>query len=397
MTKSKLVIVATHPIQYHAPWYRELAQQDDVNLIVLFGMLPNAEQQSTGFGTTFSWDIPLTQGYQWQQLENKSANPNLFGFSGVDCPGVYQALKALSPDAIIITGWHSKLLFQALWAAKRLGVKTIMRGESNAKKPRPWYISLAHRLLLTRFHAFLAIGQSNRRFFLNNGVAPEGIFSAPYFIENQRFINDASSDAAASDAAASDAAKPTRQLPSDYFCFVYAGKLILKKNVQELLSAFALSYQVNQRIQMLIIGDGELRDELEAYANKHRLPVSFFGFVNQKALPKTYSLGDCFVLGSDYDETWGLVVNEAMACGLPAIVSNRAGSSDDLIIEGKTGYVYQYGAPQELSEKMLLMAGDKAQAARMGQYAKEHVVDNFNVHITVQATLDALAFIDKTV
>jgi glycosyltransferase involved in cell wall biosynthesis len=388
MLKSKLVVVATHPIQYHAPWYRELAKQDNVDLIVLFGMRPNAEQQSTGFGTTFSWDIPLTEGYQWQQLENKSADPNLFGFSGVDCPGIYQALKQLSPDAITITGWHSKLLFQALWAAKRLGVKTIMRGDSNAKKPRRWYVHLAHRLLLARYDAFLAVGHSNRHFFLNNGVAPQSIFRAPYFIENQRFIDDASLDES------TDSVEPARTLPSDDFCFVYAGKLILKKNVQELLSAFALSYRENQRIQMLIIGDGELRDELETYVAKHQLPVSFFGFINQKALPKTYALGDCFVLGSDYDETWGLVVNEAMACGLPAIVSNRAGSSDDLIIEGKTGYVYQYGATQELSKKMLLMASNKDQVAQMGQYAKEHVVNNFNVQTTVQATLDALAFID---
>lgn len=385
MAKSKLVIVATHPIQYHAPWYRELAKQDDVDLIVLFGMLPNAEQQSTGFGTTFSWDIPLTQGYQWQQLENKSANPNLFAFSGVDCPGIYQALKQLSPDVILITGWHSKLLFQALWASKRLGIKSIMRGDSNAKKPRRWYFRLAHRLLLARYDAFLAVGKSNSRFFLNNGVGQRKVFDAPYFIENQRFIDDSRLGAQNDNSI---------KLPNNDFCFVYAGKLIEKKNVQELLSAFALSYQENKRIQMLIIGDGELRDKLESYVDKHQLPVSFFGFVNQKALPKTYTLGDCFVLGSDYDETWGLVVNEAMACGLPAIVSNRAGSSDDLIIEGKTGYVYQYGAPQELSEKMLLMASDRAQAARMGQYAKEHIVENFNVHISVKATLDALAFID---
>ena len=141
MVGKKLVIVATHPIQYHTPWYRELSTRPELEVTVLFGMLPNSEQQSIGFGTEFSWDIPLTDGYPWQQLENKAHSPNLSTFKGVDCPDVYHALKSISPDAVIITGWHSKLLLQVLWATHRLKIKTIMRGDSNAKKSRPWCIS----------------------------------------------------------------------------------------------------------------------------------------------------------------------------------------------------------------------------------------------------------------
>jgi glycosyltransferase involved in cell wall biosynthesis len=383
---TKLVIVATHPIQYHIPWYRELSDHDDLDVTVLYGLLPTEEQQSTGFGTKFSWDIPLTDNYPWEQLNNIAEPANLSSFAGVDCPEVYDVLKRLAPDAIIITGWHSKLLLQVLFASRRLNVKTIMRGDSNAKKPRPWYIRLAHRLLLSRYDAFLAVGESNARFFLNNGVKPHQIFDAPYFVENQRFVNGALNPR-------SDI--HDIQTSKDSFCFIYAGKLISKKNVQELLTAFKICYQKNRSIQMLIIGAGALRSELETYAIKQKLPVKFLGFVNQKSLPSTYALGDCFLLASDFDETWGLVVNEAMACGLPAIVSDRAGCSDDLIIDSKTGFTYPFGSPKILAEKMTYMIENKDEAKAMGLLARGHILDRYNVKNSVLATLGALSSIGR--
>ena len=350
---------------------------------MLFGMMPNAEQQSTGFGQNFAWDIPLTDGYQWQQLDNKSDAPNLSGFSGIDCPTVYQVIKDHNPDAIILTGWHSKLLLQTLWAALRLNIKTIVRGDSNAIRPRRWYVRLLHAVFLRRFDAFLTVGKSNRLFFLNNGINTNLLFSAPYFIENQRFIDGAL-------ISRTDSKKTT--LTEAHFCFLFAGKLVNTKNIQELLTAFKMTHEHNNKCQLMIVGDGDLRPELEAFTQQHGLPVIFTGFVNQSVLPSTYSQGDCFVLSSD-NEAWGLVVNEAMVCGLPAIVSNRVGACDDLIIEGQTGFMYPCGSPEALAQKMIYMVENRGIAKKMGQKAQQHILDNFGVKHTVQATLDALTFL----
>ncbi len=386
LNKTRLVIIATHPIQYHAPWFRELAKKKQIDLTVLFGIIPNAEQQSVGFGKQFSWDISLRDGYYSECLDNVAENPNLSSFSGIDCPSVYSELKRISPDIVVLTGWHSKLLIQSLFATQRLRIKTIMRGESNAKKQRPWYVRLAHRILLSRCHAFLSIGKSNTQFYTDNGINANAIFNAPYFIDNSRFINDIPKKITAT---------PLTEHQSGEFCFIYAGKLIEKKNVKELLTAFQLCYATHQNTQLLIVGDGELKQKLEKEAQSKGLPVNFLGFVNQKSLPSTYTLGDCFLLGSDYDETWGLVVNEAMVCGLPAIVSNRAGSSDDLIIDGKTGFVYQFGDPEELSRKMIYMIENQEKARLMGTRAREHVTENYNVHVTVDATIDAINYLNN--
>ena len=358
MKQRRIVVIATHPIQYHVPWFRALAKVDGIDLLVLFGILPDSQQQGTGFGTSFSWDIPLTDGYQWQVLENAAKSPSLCSFFGIDCPGLFGTINELEPDALIITGWQSKMLLQAILAATRLRIKMIVRGESNAKKRRPFYVRWLQRILLTRFNTFLAIGISNKQFYLNNGVRLQAIFDAPYFVDNERFLTTSLN------AEGLAAAAP---IPASEFCFIYCGKLIEKKNVLELLVGFAKLSQMTKGVHLLIIGDGQLRPQLEDFVLKERLSVTFSGFINQTLMPTMYALGDCLLLGSDYDETWGLAVNEAMVCGLPAIVSDRVGCSDDLIIDGETGYCYAYGNTDELSEKMALMANDKIKAAAMGR------------------------------
>jgi len=387
MKPINVVIVATHPIQYHSPWFRELSKVSRLNVTVLFGMMPSAQQQSVGFNTDFSWDIPLTDGFQWQLLENTSEQPDLSNFKGIDCPSIGKHLNDLEPDFLIITGWQSKYLLQATYAAWRQGIRMIVRGESNAKKSRPLPIRLLHRLLLRRFSAFLAIGSSNRQFYLNNGVRPDKIFSAPYFVENKRFtsISDGSN------------ANPfLTEVPSDHFCFIYSGKLIEKKNVIELLVAYAELSQQADKIHLIIVGDGTLRASLERYAEQHKLSITFCGFVNQSVIPNIYAAADCFLLASDYDETWGLVVNEAMVSGLPAIVSNRAGSSEDLVIEAHTGYVYPYGDTAALAAKMALVCNQPDHAKQMGVNARQHVLEHFNVEKTVDATCQVIDYLTDT-
>lgn len=92
-----------------------------------------------------------------------------------------------------------------------------------------------------------------------------------------------------------------------------------------------------------------MREELEALAISEKLPVSFLGFVNQAEMPSVYAAANCLVLPSNGEETWGLVINEAFACGLPAIVSNEAGCVPELIKEGSSGWVMNSPTPADLS------------------------------------------------
>jgi glycosyltransferase involved in cell wall biosynthesis len=149
--------------------------------------------------------------------------------------------------------------------------------------------------------------------------------------------------------------------------------LIHKKHPLELLSALhAIAAQAPQA-ELLIVGDGELRKECEAYARQHSLPVRFAGFLNQSSMVEAYAASDCLVLPSDHGETWGLVVNEAMACGRPAIVSDEVGCSTDLIVPGETGCVFRFGDWSQLSESIRLLSNQPALLRRMGDNARKRI------------------------
>ena len=384
--KTRIAIVTTHPIQYQIPWFRALEQSGEYEMTVFFAMIPDAAAQGVGFDTSFAWDIPLLDGYKWKLLPNKASNPGLSHFSGCDTPSILQGFKELSLDAVIVTGWQSKMLIQGIRAASKLKIPIIVRGESNNMRPRPWHKKLIHRILLKRFAAFLCIGKSNRQFYLSNGVPENRLHAAPYFVENERFI-DATSN---SFKELKETGRKNLGIAQDDYCFIYSGKLSTKKNVMSLIDGVFKLYQKSRRFHFLIVGDGEMREELQYRVNKEKLPVTFAGFKNQTEIPEMYAIADCLLLGSDFGETWGLVVNEAMVCGLPAIVSDRVGCGQDLICSGATGFVFPYGDSDTLSRKMQLMIDDPENSKKMGANARKIVIQNYNVAVTVDATKKAI-------
>ena len=168
------------------------------------------------------------------------------------------------------------------------------------------------------------------------------------------------------------------------------GKLNRKKRILDLLEALNLAIKINPDIHLLVTGTGELMQEAEEMVSTRKLPVTFTGFLNQTEITHAYVAGDCLVLPSDYGETWGLVVNEAMVCGLPAIVSDRVGCGPDLVINGVTGLVYPFGDIKALADHLVTMASDHETRCKMGQAAKENVLNNYTVERAVAMTLNAI-------
>jgi len=262
MSSMKVAIICTHPIQYHIPWFRELTRQD-IEVTVYYALLPDSRQQAVGFGEAFAWDIPLLEGYQWELLPNKKKEPNLNTFFGSSTPSIYSRLAATKPDVVILTGWQSLPLLQATWAALRLGIPCLMRGESNGMRQRPLLVRALHRVLFSLMDAFLSIGKLNREFYLQSGVSNKRIFSAPYFVDNQRFTTQFLRDVR--DRAAlrtqwniGDRSHKSEEPP---ICFIFVGKLLRKKRPMDLLKAIEAASRTNRNIQLTIVGTGELMEE----------------------------------------------------------------------------------------------------------------------------------------
>lgn len=382
----KLAVVATHPIQYHAPWFRALVAEG-ADLHVLFASIPDGAGQAEGFGGCFEWDVPLLEGYSWSVLPQLRRSPRFGSFTGLWSRGVGWALAALSPDVVLLTGWNALPLVQGLRASIQLGLPTIVRGDSNALRPRPVWKEAGHRALLSCFDAFVAVGRANRAFYERNGVRPDRIVDGGHFVDEDHFLS-----LRARELPRRFELRRRWGIPEGAFCPLFVGKLQPKKRPLDFIAALSdVVGRVPQgRIHGLVVGSGELYEEARRVAKANAVPLTFTGFLNQTEIGCAYAAADALVLPSDWGETWGLVVNEAMLFGLPAIVSDRVGSGPDLVSEGETGFVVPYARPDVLAERICELALDDAQRRLLGEKAYARVLD-YSPRRGARATLIAAA------
>jgi len=337
----RLAILTTHPIQYQIPWFRRLANEDWVEPYVFFGDEHGLKvKRDREFGREFAWDLPMIEGYAHEFLENCAYPPSVDHFDGVNTPSISEKLTKDRFDAVLALGWHTRSFWQGFKAARRAGLPLVLRGESNLLGPRPLWKSIARRCLLKRVldqaHACLAIGSLNREFYLAHGVPEEKIFEAPYFVDNERF---------ASGIARRNEARLRLGIADEEFAFLFSGKLVARKRPLDLIQAWqGLPVKSREASRIFYAGDGDLRPEAEKWAAA--IPgnrIQCLGFRNQTELPEICAAADAIVLPSDYGETWGLSVNEGMAAGARAIVSDRVGCAPDLVVGGVTGEVFGCG------------------------------------------------------
>ena len=313
----RLAIVATHPIQYHSPWYRALAACPELDVDVYYCHQATAqEQKNAGFGVEFDWDAPLLEGYPYTFLRNVAKRPGLERFAGLDTPEIQEIIHSRKYDAVMVNGWNYKSAWQAIRACWRSRVKVLVRSDSHLHTRRSLVTrmvkSLCYPGFIRRFDACLAVGKWSREYFLRYGARPDRIFIVPHTIDNVAFEREAGR------------LRPLRSelrknwgLAPGAIVFAFVGKFIAKKRPMDFVQALDQAARRNAAIQGLMVGDGPLRADCENFVQAHAAPLQFTGFLNQSQIASAYAACDALVLPSDGDETWGMVVNEAMACGRP--------------------------------------------------------------------------------
>lgn len=346
-----LAIVTSHPIQYQAPLWRALAAAG-VRFEVWF-LTPHAVQPTLDreFGATFAWDTDLLAGYPSRFLP-VNTDWRLDRFNGVRVQASWRSLlRDHGVTHLWIEGWRFATLWQAAFAAHRLGVAVWLRGESHDLRReagvRAWLKRSALARLFARIDRFLCIGAANRRFYLARGIEPSRLVAAPYCIDHEGFAR------AAADLRPARASLRHRwNVPDDAVCLLFCGKLIPKKRPLDLVAAAPQAVLPRgRRIHLLFVGEGRLRNELEARLQSPDAPgATLAGFLNQSEIPAALVAADCLVLPSDHGETWGLVVNEALAAGLPSIVSDRCGCAEDLVLPQGPAQVFPCGDISALAQ-----------------------------------------------
>lgn len=379
-------ILASHPIQYQAPWFRSLAQELDLE--VFFAHNPTPEQQSVGFGGAFEWDVDLLSGYRHRFLENRARHPSTSRFFGCDTPEIGSFIVTAGFDALVVSGWNLKTYWQAIRACSRAGVPVLVRGDSQLSPSAPSFKrllkQLTYPLMLRQFDGFLSVGSRNRAYLRHYGVADQKIFFVPHFVDNEWFA------LRAEEALPGRAEQRTRWGAGPRTLIaLFVGKFVQKKRPHDLLRAVGLVRDLDIDVMAVLVGSGELENELRAAASDLGVRVAFEGFRNQTELPHYYAASDVLVLPSDGGETWGLVVNEAMACGRPAIVSNALGCCPDLIDEGKTGLSFRTGNVEELAECLSDAASRWVDRVEL-KAQLEAKLQTYSLANAVRGTLDAV-------
>jgi glycosyltransferase involved in cell wall biosynthesis len=325
----RVVAVMTHPVQYLAPWFRHIhAHASELDFTVVYATAPGAAQQGVGFGAAFQWDVPLRDGYDSIVIRKMSAGESLDSdrFFGIDVPEVVDVVRALQPDVALIGGWHSATQVRALVGLRRAGVPVLYRGDTHLgsiSRRWPAVSRLRARVMLRQFSGYLAVGTRSREYLLAMGAPDPAIVSSPHAIDNEAFR------ARAADARTRRGALRARfGFDAAHRVVLFAGKLTAIKQPADVIQAVE---RVPNGVA-LFVGDGVEREHLESESRARGVRAVFTGFANQSQMTDHYVTADALLLPGR--ETWGLVANEALAAGLPVVLSSEVGASADLSSPG---------------------------------------------------------------
>jgi glycosyltransferase involved in cell wall biosynthesis len=321
--KYKLAILTSHPIQYQAPLFRNLAQHPRIDLMVYFcSDFGVTEKVDPGFGKVFKWDIPLLEGYRYKFLKNFAPSSSPSRFWGLINLGIIRELWRGHYDAILIHGYTLATNWMAFITALIRRTPVIFRGETVLRTNQSLLKAFLKKLLLPaifrRMKAFLPIGKISHNFYRYYGVPQKRLFLTPYSVDNDFFITKGRNYKEER-----NKIKKEIGIPVENAVILYASKMTPRKRPFDCLKAFE---QLNEKASLLFVGDGELRPILETYIYEKRIQNVFFvGFKNQSELPRYYTVADIFVLPSSY-EPWGLAINEAMCFWSPYYYDQRCSS-----------------------------------------------------------------------
>jgi glycosyltransferase involved in cell wall biosynthesis len=342
-TPVRVTYVLTHPVQYFAPWFRWMSTHvPEIELTVLYVTIPTDTQRGTGFGRPIDWGTPLLDGYKWRSVREAKATDSVRvgSFWGLGSKAVSEALAATKPDLVVVPGWHSAAYVRALLACRWRGIPALYRGDTHLGTAptglRRIVWRAKNRILLALFGGYLSVGTRSREFLLAHGVDSSRIFDSPHAVDNDFFATHA---ARFQEPGIRADVRREFGLPADAFVILMVGKLDTGKRPLDAIHAAA---RLGRATAMLIVGSGPLEDACRREAERLGVAVATAGFLDQPSLGRAYAAADCLVMPSA-SETWGLVVNEALATGLPCVVSHGVGCAPDLLTSPLVGRVYPVG------------------------------------------------------
>jgi 1,2-diacylglycerol 3-alpha-glucosyltransferase len=335
----------------------------------------------------------ITREYQWERIDEPRGFDKVTLFDDESDSRSFKraplrkkmakALGEIDPTVAMIPGWATPASLVALEWCLRNQRPAVVMSESNAFDEERYALGeLIKRIVVSLFSAGLAGGQLQREYLITLGLPCNRVFTGYDVVDNEYFATNAVH-------VRENQATFRRELELPERYFLASARFVPKKNLRRLMEGYAFyrSLAGPNHWKLVLLGDGPLRPELVILRHKLELANDILlpGFIQYRKLPAYYALADAFVHASTMEQ-WGLVINEAMAAGLPVIVSNRCGCVPDLVAEGKNGFTFDPESERSLGKLMADMSTlPKERLEEMSQESRRIVAGFTPAHFATAA------------
>jgi glycosyltransferase involved in cell wall biosynthesis len=375
---SRLLIFDTHPIPYRSPIFRALSE---ISSVYYFDEQFDGKKwwfHEVGKIPEQIWELPLRYGFKSDVLNTHSLNL-LQTFAALK-----KAIVDHQPRGVVIFGYYLPEHWMLWWLCHELRIPLIFVGETfqtGGTFFRRSLKSLLRPVFFRGVNKFLAIGTKTHEFYRSAGIEPDRIVDAKYCVDTDFFASDSEPKKIAR-----TKIRTSLGIADDAFVILFVGRLFERKRPRDL---FTLEEEIDDdNFYTVMVGNGPLEGPLKDLAQR-RPRIRLVGFKNQTEMRDFYSAADCLVVPSTY-ETWGLVINEALASGIPAVVTDTCGAAHDLIIDGETGFIFPVGDFKAAARAIKKIATDPLLRARLSKNGTRISCTNYGIEQFANALSGAL-------
>jgi glycosyltransferase involved in cell wall biosynthesis len=356
---ASLGIVQNIPTQFDDPFYRYLAQRDDIGLMVYYYAANDIDRgEDPEIGRKVGWGAELNRGYS--ALFLKGASPFQLARRAVDA----------GHDLLVVSGYNQAHALCTALLARLKGVPVGLRSDNvlpaSGGRRRFWLLkTLFYPLLFKLYATAHPVGRQAGEYLTRFGFDAESLFCFPYGVDHPWFARESARARADLVALRSSWGLPAA---GPVICGVM--KFAPREDPLALVNAFKLAKQRIPELNLLLVGDGPLKKEVEeAAGNDLGRSILLPGYLQYSLLPAAYAASDLFVHPAS--GAWEVSVNEALACGLPVIASDAVGSAPELVLPQRFGCTFHRGDAHELAERIVEVLDDSEMTAR----TREHAMD----------------------
>lgn len=391
VSKRRLAIVVSHPIQHFVPLYRALAASEDIALRVFYASRIGLERYyDAEMKTEIAWSMDLLSGYDHVFLPGAEAIREV-SFRSMNSPGLAAALDAFDPDAVMIYGYAQINALRAMAWTRRNRRNAMMISDSELRRPRSGPVGRIKAWLVPRIYAridnFLSVGDCNEAYYRHYGIPAERIFRSPFTIDEQTYRAQLTRKDAARAALRAELG-----VAQDALLALFVGKLSARKRPFDLIAALRTRRDAGGvPVHAVFAGNGETMAQMQEEAVREGLPAHFLGFVNVDRLPSIYAACDMLVHPSEADPH-PLICSEAACLGLPMVLSDRVGAEGptDIARAGDNALVFPVADVDALAARIDALANDPALRARMAARSLA-IFDELDVNRSIDGIRRAMA------